>query len=170
MRKSAKELCEIAVFVALLAVSAWISIPVGAVPITLQTLVVALAGLILGAERGMLAVFFYLAMGFCGIPVFAGFKSGVAMLVMPTGGFLFGLPMFAFLVGMGGKFKSKAMKISLSALGLFLCYLFGLIWFERTSGIGVWQAVLACIVPFILPDIIKLVTAYIIAEKIKKQG
>lgn len=168
MKKSARELCEIAVFVALLAVSAWISIPVGAVPITLQTLVVALAGLVLGAERGMLAVFFYLAMGFCGIPVFAGFKGGVAMLLMPTGGFLFGLPILAYLVGLGGKTKGKGGKIITVFLGLLLCYLFGAVWFQRTSGIEGAEVIFISVLPFILPDILKISVAHIIAKKIQR--
>ena len=168
MKNSARELCEIAVSVALLAVSAWISIPIGAVPITLQTLVVALTGLVLGAERGMLATFLYLAMGFCGIPVFAGFKSGAAMLLMPTGGFLFGLPVFAFLVGLGGKAKGKGVKLAASLLGLGLCYFFGAFWFQRTSGIEGLKVIITCILPFIIPDILKIVAAYVIAEKIQK--
>ena len=168
MKGSAKELCQIAVFVALLAVSAWISIPIGAVPITLQTLAVALAGLVLGAERGMLATFLYLAMGFCGIPVFAGFKGGAAMLLMPTGGFLFGLPVLSFRVGLGGKAKGKSVKLVTALLGLFLCYLFGAFWLQKTSGVEGLEVIFACVLPFIIPDIVKIVAAYVIAEKIQK--
>jgi biotin transport system substrate-specific component len=87
---------------ALTAVGAMISIPVvpfSPVPISLQTMFVLLAGLILGPKGGAFAMLLYLAAGCLGLPVFTGGKSGLAAFLGPTGGFLVGFVPAAFLCG-----------------------------------------------------------------------
>ena len=81
--------------VALLAVSAWVSVPLGPIPFTLQTMTLALIPAVLDRPTAILAVAVYLLLGAIGLPVFSGFSGGVMRLVGPTGGFLWG-----FLVGM----------------------------------------------------------------------
>ena len=81
--------------VALLAVSAWVSVPLGPIPFTLQTMALALIPAVLDRPTAILAVAVYLLLGAIGLPVFSGFSGGVMRLVGPTGGFLWG-----FLVGM----------------------------------------------------------------------
>lgn len=98
----AVDIALIAVFAALLAALALTpAIPIGAlgVPLTLQTLGVLLAGLILGPWRGFLAVLLYLVIGFAGLPVFAGGTGGLAAFAKPSIGFLLSFPLAAAVVG-----------------------------------------------------------------------
>ena len=96
----ATDLALIAVFAALIAAfSLTPSVPIGVVPITLQTLAVVLAGLVLGARRGFLATLLYLAVGFAGLPVFAGGAAGLGVLAKPSVGYLLAFPFGAALAG-----------------------------------------------------------------------
>jgi len=107
---SIHRLVWIAIMAALTAVGAMISIPVvpfSPVPISLQTMFVLLAGLILGPRYGALAMLLYLAAGTLGLPVFAGGKSGLAAFLGPTGGFLIGFLPSAVICGLG---KSMPVK------------------------------------------------------------
>lgn len=98
---SAADLALIAVFAALIAAfSLTPAIPVGAgVPVTLQTLAVVLAGLVLGPWRGFLATLLYLVVGFAGLPVFAGGAAGLGVLAKPSVGYLLAFPFGALVAG-----------------------------------------------------------------------
>jgi biotin transport system substrate-specific component len=98
---SATDLALIAVFAALIAAfSLTPAIPVGVgVPVTLQTLAVVLAGLVLGPWRGFLATLLYLAVGFAGLPVFAGGSAGFGVLGKPSIGYLLAFPLGALVAG-----------------------------------------------------------------------
>lgn len=114
------DIALVAVFAALVAVlSLAPAIPLaGPVPITLQTLGVALAGLTLGPVRGFLAVLLYLLVGFAGLPVFAGGTAGIAVLGKPSAGYLLSFPIAALLAGLLSRalFRSPLPRY----LGLFL--------------------------------------------------
>ncbi len=86
-------------FSILMVFAAQVSIPVKPVPFTLQTMIVLLSGAFLGARNGALSQIIYLAVGAIGIPVFANFSLGVAVLFGPTGGYLVAFPVAAYLVG-----------------------------------------------------------------------
>ncbi|HQY99561.1 MAG TPA: biotin transporter BioY [Propionicimonas sp.] len=102
---TATDLALIAVFAALIAAfSLTPAIPIGiGVPITLQTLAVVLAGLVLGPWRGSLATLLYLAVGFAGLPVFAGGAAGLAVLAKPSVGYLLAFPIGAAIAGFVAK-------------------------------------------------------------------
>lgn len=102
---TATDLALIAVFAALIAAfSLTPAIPIGiGVPITLQTLAVVLAGLVLGPWRGFLATVLYLAVGFAGLPVFAGGAAGFAVLAKPSVGYLLAFPIGAAVAGFVAK-------------------------------------------------------------------
>ena len=89
-RKLIYDMALIAISAALITVCSWISIPIGPVPFTLQTLAILAVMLTIGGKRGTIAVAVYLALGAVGVPVFAGFKGGIASFAGPTGGFLVG--------------------------------------------------------------------------------
>lgn len=117
------DLAYVAVFAALIAALALTPpIPVGSlgVPITLQTLGVALAGLCLGAWRGAAAVGLYLLVGLAGLPVFSGGRAGLAVLVGPTGGYLLSFVLAAFLTGLIAQFVVRRGLSRLTPLWLFL--------------------------------------------------
>ena len=97
---SATDLALVAVFAALIAAfSLTPAIPIGPVPVTLQTLAVVLAGLVLGPWRGFLATLLYLVVGFAGLPVFAGGAAGLAVLAKPSVGYLLAFPFGALVAG-----------------------------------------------------------------------
>lgn len=100
-RNVAADIALIAAFAALIAVCALLpAISVGGlVPITLQTFAVMLAGAVLGAKRGFLAVLLYLAVGAIGLPVFSGGAAGIAPFMGPTAGYLIAFPFAAALCG-----------------------------------------------------------------------
>jgi biotin transport system substrate-specific component len=101
-RTNTTDLALIAAFAALIAVCAIlpaIKVGAGIVPITLQTFGVLLAGAVLGAKRGFLAVLLYLMVGAAGLPVFSGGAAGLATFAGPTAGYLLGFPLAAALCG-----------------------------------------------------------------------
>lgn len=178
--KSAREVAYLGVSVALLAVGAFISLPIGEVPFTLQTLVVCLLGALLGWKRGLVAVAVYLLMGLVGIPVFAGFKSGMVALFGATGGYLFGFLFAVVISGLFKYFKIKNFRIRWviyylgMILGLAVCYAFGTAWFiivyngGQENAVSIGFALAKCVVPFILPDLCKLAVASFLAVRLEK--
>ena len=159
-----------AVFSALLCISAWISVPTP-VPFTLQTLIVAVAGALLGAKRGFLSVLIYLLLGIIGLPVFAGFNSGFGVLLGPTGGFTLGFLAFSVICGLVSKNKSGFCQIfGAMFLGLIACYIIGSFWYcfvYSDSSQSLWAVLTTCVLPFIIPDTIKLFLATILVKKLK---
>ena len=151
-------------FAALLAVCAWLCIPAGDISVTLQTFGVALALLLLGGKWGTVSIGIYLLLGAVGLPVFSGFRGGFGMLLGATGGFLWGFLLsglvFRLLEGFS---KPLAMAVSLLA-----CYLCGCGWFLYWSGGGLGFVLLRCVVPFLIPDIIKLWLAWLLARRLQK--
>ncbi len=99
-RRPVADIALIAVFAALIAACSVIAIPIGPVPVTLQTFAVLLAGAVLGASRGFFAVLLYLAIGAIGLPVFAGGLAGLAPFAGPTVGYLVSFPLAAFTTGL----------------------------------------------------------------------
>ena len=169
---TAKELCYIAIAVALLAVCSWISIPFGNIPITLQTLVLFLIVGLFGIRRSILAVCAYLALGFFGVPVFALFSGGIGKLFTPTGGFLIGFLAATPIMGLlyRGKLWQKAVAL---ALGMLVYNLFGVVWFcvlyTGFSAGGLWTAILTCVLPYLPFDVIKIAIALVLAEQLKEK-
>jgi len=110
-RLAIRDFCLIGLFVALIAAFAQIAVPMPAgVPFTLQTLAVMLAGCVLGARRGTLCAVVYVLLGACGVPVFRAFSGGPAILLGPTGGFLFSFPLLALFSGLGARAAQTAAR------------------------------------------------------------
>jgi len=178
-KTTTRDLVTIALFVALIAVMAQITIPLPYVPLTMQTFAIMLAGVVLGAKRGAIAVCFYLLLGALGAPVFSAFQGGFGMLIGATGGFLLSFPLQAFIAGYVsdrvqiGKKSSKASVSQYFMLGAGLVLAFAL---NLTAGslqlalvmqIGIPAAFLAGMIPFIVPELLKALLVLIIAPKIR---
>ncbi len=143
----------------LIAISAQISIylPISPVPITGQTLVVLLAGLVLGKNRGAAAVAAYLLQGAAGLPFFAGGQSGMIILFGPTGGYLFGFLAAAYIVGMLSELRYRRSVFQAAAalvIGNSIIYIFGLVWLVRF--VGEAQALQFGLYPFLAGDLLKI--------------
>lgn len=108
---NAREVAYAGIFIALIAVSAQISVNIGPVPLTFQVFAVLLTGLLLGPRLGFLSVLSYDIAGAIGLPVFAGFTGGIAHLYGPTGGYLLAFPIAAFMAGLS---KERAERQSSS--------------------------------------------------------
>lgn len=164
------DLCYTAIFALLLAVCAWISVP-GPVPFTLQTFAVFAALLLLGGRRGTMAIAVYLLMAAVGLPVCAGFRGGLGALLGPTGGYLLGFIFTALLYWSLTAWLGEKSWVRLSGcvLGLVVCYAFGTVWFlavGKGNGMTLMGALAACVMPFVLPDLLKLGLAFLLSRKL----
>ena len=170
----------IAVSAALITICSWITIPIGPVPFTLQTLGILAVLMTIGGKRGTIAILVYLLLGLVGVPVFAGFKGGAASLLGPTGGFLVGFILSGALYFILEKFVFKRLMTTTPRRMLFgivnslifevVLYTVGVIWFmtvyaAKTGPIGLGAGMEMCVIPFIIPDIVKLIVAVLIGER-----
>ena len=129
MKLTIKDMTYCALFAVLLAIGAFIKIPISIVPITLQTLFVVLAGLLLKKKRATIAVLLYLIIGLLGIPVFSA-GGGIAYIVHPTFGYLLGFLLAAYVIGALSKDEMSFVKLcSISVFGMLLIYLCGFLYF-----------------------------------------
>lgn len=168
-----KNIVLISLFTAIIAACSLITLPFP-VPFTLQTLGIFSALLILGGKNGTIAISIYIAVGLVGIPVFSGFSAGIGHLMGATGGYVIGFLLTALSYWLiTAIFGDKTVtKICGLALGLILCYTAGVIWYTTiylrdTSLSALISALTIGVVPFIIPDIIKLTVAILIDRKLK---
>lgn len=168
------DMVYIALLVALMAVCSWVSIP-ATIPFTMQTFAVFCAVGLLGGKRGTIAVAVYILLGLVGVPVFAGFKGGIGALFGVTGGYIIGFIFSALIYWLITKlFGDKTIVMAIAMLiGLLVCYVFGTAWFvfvyAKGSGAIGFTAVLGwCVVPFIVPDIMKIFLSIFVVKKVSK--
>lgn len=168
------DLVTCALCAALMAVCAWIAIPIGEVPITLQTFAIFLALSLLGGRRGIIAVTVYLLLGAVGVPVFAQMTGGLAILAGPTGGYLLGFLGSALTYWIVETFAGQYRLARLSAmvLGNLVCYAFGTAWFMvvmtgRGNAMSLGAALGLCVIPYILPDLVKILLAEVVAARVR---
>ena len=169
-----KDIAQIAIFIAVLTICSWITIPM-TVPFTLQTFGVFLACLLLGGKKGTITVCLYVLMGTIGIPVFSGFTGGLGIVLGTTGGYIIGFIFTAIIMWLFERFlpSNPTFKILSMLVGLITCYLIGTIWFmvvyaSSTGEIGLITTLTWCVFPFIIPDLLKIVLAYLLSIRLKK--
>ncbi len=179
-RRAAADVARCALFVALMVVSAFISIPVQPVPFTFQTVVAVLAGLLLGPKRGGAAVAIYVFMGLLGLPVFTK-GGGFAYVYQLTFGYVVGFAAAAFAAGLA-RGKGKLMlprAVAGSFVGFLVNYAIGipyfaLIWKYYMHLGGLWKALVSYNFLYMPKDIVLCVLASVIAVKVaaalKKEG
>ncbi|MBS4535741.1 biotin transporter BioY [Clostridium sp. D2Q-14] len=171
-----KNLTTVSIFVALTAICAQISIPLpSGIPVTLQTLAVLLSGIILGSKYGALSQLTYILLGAIGIPVFASGHAGVQALASLTGGYIWSFPISSFIIGLIGKHLDSKSKVKTGIIyslafiiGLIIIYTFGSIQFYFLSGMTYMDTLKITIIPFIIPDLIKIIIAVGLSIKLRK--
>ncbi len=175
MKRKTLDLALCALFSAVIAACAWISIPAGSVPFTLQTFAVFAALGLLGGKRGTISIAVYLLLGAVGLPVFAGFQGGIGALLGTTGGYLVGFLLAGLVVWLAeARFGTKTgVFVAASVVGMLLCYAFGTAWFlvvyARTKGaITLATALGWCVLPFLLPDAAKLALAVLVRARLRR--
>ena len=163
-----RDMAYIGLAVALNAICAFITVP-ATVPFTLQIFGIFFTLTFLGGKRGALAVWLYLLCGAVGLPVFSGFRGGFSVLLSGTGGFIMAFAAVALLYFVASFFRlPRYAQYVLAGLSLALIYFGGCTWFVHMMGGTLAHALLVCVVPFILPDLIKIVLAFLLAARLEK--
>jgi len=165
------DIITIALFSALTAIGAYIYIPLpfSEVPITLQTMFTYLAGAILGGYLGALSQLIYLLIGVAGLPIFAGGGSGLSVLIGPSGGYLIGFIMAAFVIGELKKIKRGFVWLFIClVVGTSIIYILGVVQLMNWAKISVNQAIVIGVLPFIFGDLIKILLATYLTQHIEK--
>ena len=168
------DMAYIGIFAVVIAICSWISIP-AVVPFTLQTFAVFLSVTVLGGKRGTLSVLVYILLGAIGVPVFAGFSGGLGALMDAAGGYIIGFLFTALIMWaaeslLGRKLWVQALSM---VLGLAACYAVGTAWFmfvyfRNTGAVGLMTVLGWCVLPFIIPDLGKVVLALMLGNTLKK--
>lgn len=170
-----RDITRMSVLVAFMAICSWLEIP-AVVPFSLQTFGVFFTVEMLDGKLGALAVTVYILLGAAGLPVFSGFSGGIGVLLGPTGGYIAGFWAAAMIMWLierfmnGGTLRTAARML----LGQIACYAVGTAWFMRAYSaangpVTPGAAVSWCVAPFIIPDIIKIALAAIVAGRIKRR-
>jgi biotin transport system substrate-specific component len=154
---------------ALMAAGAYLSIPIGPVPMVLQNMFVFLAGLLLGSRWGLASVGVYLLAGSCGLPVFAGGMGGIGRIVGPTGGYLLGYLPAVFIVGYISERGARHLVYDVIAMicGSVLVYAAGVTWLKILSGMTWYKTLAVGMYPFLLGDALKIAAAAAIAKGLR---
>ena len=173
-RISIKNICLCGLMAALIAVCSWISIPLGEVPITLQNFAVFLTLGLLGGRLGTTVIVVYILLGAMGLPVFSGFRGGIGILFSTTGGYILGFLLSAVVYQIFERICGKKPFIMVFSMiaGLCICYAFGTFWFmilhtKNTGALGIKAGLSLCGLPFIIPDILKILCAVFIIKRVK---
>jgi biotin transport system substrate-specific component len=174
MKKNALKSVFTALFAALICAGSVMIIPAGPVPIVLQNAFAILAGLLLGPIQGAGAVGLFLLAGALGLPVFSGGKGGFAVITGPTGGYLMGYFIGAFIAGTAVQRASKtepvnALPVIISAaIAGFACiYIPGILVLKKTLSLSLGEAIGKGFIPFLLVDAIKIAAIIPITLKLR---
>ena len=174
--------------IAFMAVAAWITVPFGPIPFTLQTLAVMFVMFALTPKQAIASIAGYIALGAVGLPVFSGFKGGLAALMGPTGGFIVGFiaaagvalvlgtllkntKLFASESEMkffGTKIKSGtlARNLVMGVVFMVVLYAFGLVQLMYVGNLPFAAAFAAAVAPFIVIDAMKMIAAVLLAQAV----
>ena len=169
----AKNMALCGLFTAILALCAWLSIPMGDLVITLQTFGIFLTLGLLGGKRGSITLCVYLLLGAVGAPVFSGFRGGLGALLGTTGGYIFGFMLTALTYWILTSIKDTPLtRLLAMVLGMLLCYICGSWWYmtRYLSGgrLTLGLVLMKCVIPYLIPDAIKLTLAWILTGKLKR--
>jgi len=156
-------------FVALIAIGAFIAVPVGPVPIVLQNMFVLLAAIILGPVWGVTCVAIYLLIGLAGLPVFSAGGSGIGKLFGPTGGYLLGYLPCVFVTAAISKGLGKKMSSDIIAMviGSLIVYAAGVSWLKVVTAMTFEKALAVGMIPFLPGDALKIIAAAFIARTLR---
>ena len=167
-RFNTRRLTLCALFVALTAVCAQITIPIGAVPISLSLLPVLLCAALLPLPDALLSMAAYLLLGALGLPVFSGLSGGFGKLLGPTGGYIIGyLPCAAVIGLLLRRRDGYALRCLAMALGVLACYALGTVWFMVSRQVALMSALSVCVLPFLPFDAVKIALAALLAGRLK---
>ncbi|HOG61954.1 MAG TPA: biotin transporter BioY [Sedimentibacter sp.] len=170
---SVRDITQIGIFTALTAVGAFISIPIGPVPITLQSFFILLSGIILGSKKAMFSQITYLLLGLIGFPIFSGFSGGLQHIFKPSFGFIIGYVAAAYVVGKLTEEKTASQYLWAAVFaGTLIIYTFGLPYMYYilnimlNSNLSIVKILQLGMFAFIPGDMLKAVIIVFFAQKI----
>lgn len=166
-----KNTAFIALLSAILCLLAPLSIPAGAIPVSLASFAVFIIASCVKTKHSVIAVVIYILLGAFGLPVFSAFTGGFHRIVGITGGYIIGYIPCALITGLlVNKYENKKPVYPLSmALGTVSCYFTGTIWYILQTKSSITAALLTCVIPFIIGDIIKITVASILSIPLRRR-
>lgn len=173
-----RSIAQVALCIAIMAVCAWVTVPLGPVPFTLQTFAVAFAILALRPGEAVAATAGYLVLGAVGLPVFSGMRGGIGMLAGPTGGFLWGF-LAGAVVAVGvlwalrgfsahGRREEAAASAVAALAFMVVTYAIGWAQLMAVSGMGPAEAFMTAVAPFVVVDVAKMAMAVVVATAVRR--
>lgn len=167
----AQKIALTGILAAIICLLAPLSIPAGAIPISLATFAVYITACTVNVKTSASAVIIYILLGAAGLPVFSAFRGGFHMLAGITGGYLAGYIPCAIIIGMlTGRFENQKWIYPVSmVLGSSVCYLIGTLWYMLQTGSGFTASLSVCVLPFIIGEIIKIPAASVIGFTLRKR-
>ncbi|GAA0116528.1 biotin transporter BioY [Clostridium senegalense] len=172
MKITVKDMIICGLFVSITALLAQIAIPLpfSTVPITMQVFAVVLTGVVLGGKRGFISQIIYILLGSIGIPVFTQLSGGFHLIVGYTGGFILSFPLIAALMGYISYKTDKLYYMILGVIGsMIINYGLGAMQYAFLAQVTLKDALIVCVAPFIIVDIIKYISAITIGLTLKKR-
>jgi len=165
MKIDIRNMTRAALFAGLLSLCAWISLPVSDIAFTLQSFGILLTLGVLGGKWGSASILIYLLLGAAGLPVFSGFQGGIGVLLGVTGGYLWG-----FLVGaLCYRLLERCHPLISMSAALLCCYVCGSLWFSLWAGTQSLPLILLrCVVPYLIPDGVKLLLAMELSRRLRR--
>lgn len=171
-RLDTRTLCKMALCVAMMAVSSYLSFPLPftPAPVTAQTMMVSVIALLLPPFASCATILVYLVLGLVGVPVFAGFTGGLSVLVSPNSGFLWGFliaaPLISLAKGKGGKIWRWL--VCTIGIGMPVIYFFGVLVMSLSTGKTPMAVLSLAVIPFLFGDLLKCVAACYLAAGIQR--
>ncbi len=146
-------------------------LPFSPVPLSLSTLSIYFAVMILGGKQGTISVIIYILLGLAGMPVFSGFTGGIGKLLGPTGGYLAGYIFLALICGFFlKKWKNRTHLCFWGMLlGTMVCYTIGTLWLALQASLTLPVALMTGVVPYLPGDFVKIVLALLVGRPICKR-
>lgn len=169
-----RRLIIVSLFSALIIIGTFIAVPIGGVPLTLQTFVIVLISLLLGPIYGTLSILLYILLIIIGMPVASGGRGGIQVILGPTGGFIIGFILTSIIAGIGSKFinldsnKSIVLLSFISIVAILSVYIIGLPWYAFVAKISLLEATVSMSLFYIF-DIIKAIFATIIYDSVSRR-
>ena len=173
MKLSVKEISLVAIFPALMGATAGVSIPLGSLPaITLQTIFVFLAALLLGPKLGTISIIIYVFMGSIGLPVFSNYQGGISVLLSGSGGFILGFILSVYFVGIMKNIKiinkNYLYIFGILLVGNVIIYMSGASYIAYLTNTTI-PSVLALFTPYYIGDILKILVVLYVYSRIRHQ-
>lgn len=159
------------IFAAVMCIFSVMTIPVGAVPVSMGIFALVLTSCVLPVGQATAAVAVYVLLGAVGLPVFSGFRGGLAVLVGPTGGYIVAyIPAAAVISYFSNRYarSSRTAEIASVVFAILLCYALGTVQYMAVTNTSAAEAVMVCVAPFCVFDVIKCAAAMYAARKIRR--